>query len=199
MGGRGLPVPPLVPIVAVVALLAGVSIGYGLAPKVEPAAATIAPNPTGTPTQTPVSVPSGYITDWSMPGDSTHVYVYQIDGDGTVLLPSETLPPKGVSLAVAAANKTAPVDLASVVAAKVEPYYMVNPTASSNIWVWAIEVKLPNPAVCRAPVLGTLSPVEGPVTVPQASDVDSCAVEYQTVIVDYKTGIWLETIAGSTP
>jgi hypothetical protein len=205
MGGHGLPVPPLVPIVAVVALLAGISIGYGLAPKVQPVAATAEPDPIETPTQPPVSLPSGYYIEWkAVPGDPSQVYVYVVDGDGSMRVASGTLPPQGVSLATAAGNQVEPVDLANVVSAKIEPYYVVNPQASPNVWVWAIEVRVANPDQCGGgPDLQGELPAAGEASAtPVVGDVSFdalCYIASRTVVVDYRTGIWLETIAASTP
>ena len=200
MGGRGLPVPPLVPIVAGIALMAGISIGYGLAPRVQPVAVSPEPSATATPSPSPESLPSGYEISWvTAPGDASKVYVYVVDRGGSRLVPSATLPPRGVSLAVAAANQVEPVDLDEVVWARVQPYSMVNPLAPPNIWVWALDVRIASQTLCGGPsVLPTPASTPDQTGEPIATTV-TCSFEVQTVVVDYKTGIWLETLAGSAP
>lgn len=176
--GRGLPVPPLVALVAVVGVFAGIVLGYGIAPKPGP----LPPSPTG------AVVPSvGSTSRAGSPAPSVAPTAEPI-GSGY-----EIPPAGGISLseALAASNKNLPLMLSiigpnieesAVIYARVELWAPPGHTTPDH-WVWFIAIRGSfQPALCR-----------GPQPTPQA-----CPGPYTTamIVVDYKTG---EVLATGSP
>jgi hypothetical protein len=190
LGGSGLPVPPVTPIVAAVALLVGLSIGVGMGTKAPDApSATVAPvasiaAASPSPTAGADSTDSGEVrfvieaqgSDWVI-----------VSGGVRRVLSTNTVPPGGVSLTTAAANKTRPVKVAEIISARIVPYSQVHnggdgetcelasasgaAPACVDPWVWAIVVR------------GSAG----------------AGADYKTVVVDYQTGKWIETLSGFLP
>ena len=119
--GKGLPVPPVLPLMVVLSILAGLAMGYGLAPKPGPSEPPVHPSETS-----PIALSSA-----TLRADATIV---------PIVLPADTPevpPPDGLSLAQAldALNVSfgPPV---GVLSARVGHY-----TPVSDGWVWLIVVR----------------------------------------------------------
>lgn len=179
--GRGLPVPPVVAIVAVVGVFAGIAFGYGIAPKPGPL-------PSSSPTRATVSLvespspsvsPAPYVAPTAEPTPSGY-----------------ELPPAGgltLSEALAAANKylaNFPESLSiigqniqesAVIYARVERYGDHGSVADSpDEWLWVIAIRGSfQPAICRGPQ-PTPQPCPGPYTTAM-------------IVLDYNTGAVLGT------
>jgi hypothetical protein len=163
--GGAFPHPPVLPVVAVVAVLFGISVGFGLAPRT--------PAATPRPTADLIAVPTGPAT--AVPtGPATAVPT-----DGS---PSYTPPGEGTTLAVAvtAAEKTFGIKAQDVISAR-----LANGTAylpAIDGWVWEILVRGPGEIVCgRTWIVPAPQPSYSaePIYCDEAADV---------VIVDYASG-----------
>ncbi len=167
--GKGLPVPPILPLVAVVSIFAGLAMGYGLAPKPE---ASEAPNAPSVVSEAPVV--SASIPTLPDPGTTAS------EPAGSFELP----PPGGLTLAEALhALSVSFGPPANVISARVGRYPAVTPG-----WVWLIVVPYSDfdcdysrTARIAAVPLETASPA--PCRAVKATEM---------VILDYLTGDFLE-------
>jgi hypothetical protein len=180
MKSRSLPVPPLIPTIAAVALIVGISLGYGLALKVGPGfTATASASPSASPDATPVSIPSPQSSDWA---------VYIIGPAPTSTF--EQLPVGGLTLAqaIAAARAGWPFADSDLISASIVQPQDVVVASQPNRWVWEVVIRGSGPMVCADP----LQPSDSP------QPVASCSLPSSVAIyVDYVTGEWLYATAGS--
>jgi hypothetical protein len=167
--GRGLPVPPVVVLVATVGVFIGLALGYGIAPKPSPPPAssptTASASPVGSPLPSALPVPS--ITPTSEPTASAY-----------------ELPPAGgltLTEAFAALSKSGlGFSPSAVISARVERFGEVTSEAASGnpdpwVWVWAIAIR------------GTLFPSPcGNCPSPPMTDITT-----EMIILDYNTGAYL--------
>lgn len=135
--GSGLPVPPVIPLVAVISVLLGLAMGYGLAPKPHPSASPNSPSPSSQSVAVPSANPSAYLAA-----------VQTGPPVGTAEIP----PPGGLSLAQALeAFRVSFGPPTDVISARVGRYPAVSPG-----WVWLIVIPYSSvacedqlPRVCR--------------------------------------------------
>lgn len=185
--GRGLPVPPVVALVAVVAVFAGIAFGYGIAPKP-------APLPSSSPTTATVST----VESPSPPGSPVPSVAPTPDPTSS----ANDLPPGGglsLSQALAALNenlKDSPASLlaigpnipeSAVFYARVERYGdLPSLVQSPEEWVWAVAIRGSfQPAACRSSQPSP-QPCPGPSTTAM-------------VILNYNTGAVLVTWSPAFP
>jgi hypothetical protein len=169
--GKGLPVPPVMPLVAVLSILAGLALGYGLAPR----AATLAsPTPranSAKPAGPPIATPAATIPaepKASPPGGPT----------GSPEIP----PPGGLSLAQALeAFRVSFGPPAEIISARVARY----PPVTTG-WVWLIVVPY-FVQECDDPALAGLPGSPRPTT-PGCRYVPTT----EMLVLDYVTGELLE-------
>lgn len=202
MGGHGLALPPLAPMVGVMCLVLGLAVGFGLAPKTTPAAtsaATPASSQAGVPVATPTAPAEEPVATMAYfaPGN-----VVTIDVPGSV-------PPDGLSLteALAALQASGLGDWDSVVAARIARYGEVLPSsdatteATINSWVWVLTMR----ARLVGPCAGAyqVSPSDAPPgsadpSMPARLEWTACGfLVSQVVILDYQTGAFLGTSQAS--
>ena len=131
--GRGLPVPPVVVLVAVVGLFAGLALGYGIAPKPGPL-------PSSSPTMATVSLvesasPSASLALSVAPTAEPTSSAYELPPAGGLTL----------SEALAALDQNGmSVSESAVIYARVERYGEATPNpfaGSPDEWVWAIAIR----------------------------------------------------------
>ena len=130
--GRGLPVPPVIPLVATFGLLAGLALGFWLAPKPSPSVAATA-------------------TDSALPSDSPLTFINEPHGPIQTIDPANPsagqsgLPVGGLSLAQAlvALQETAmQVPPSNVLSARLARYNQVSASpGASDEWVWVFVVQ----------------------------------------------------------
>jgi hypothetical protein len=189
--GRGLPVPPLIPLVAIACLLVGLAAGYGIAPN----HAVSTPSP-ASPTPEVTVAP-------------TDVYLfYPADGIMTfpAALPTESAPATGLSLkrALSALEGLGwGLPPSTVVSARVDRFGNVGWDSSypPEQWVWVFVVTggTDDTVVCTTVAAeASADPYAPPAapTIPASSspDVSLCRVvsTEATVILDYTTGDLIE-------
>jgi hypothetical protein len=168
MKGGGLPVPPVLPIVAAVALLLGLTLGYRLAPTSTPSSSgTPAPSRSTDPTQ--VSLP--------LASERPNAVVYPLPP-----VTPAALPTGGVTQgqAVAAARDAWPFADADVISVQLVPAASFGGALepASPTWVWRVEVRGSDSLTCQAP-----APETQPAPIQQ-----TCSHEFVTIVVDYKAG-----------
>jgi hypothetical protein len=180
MKGRGLPPPPLAPLLGALGVFLGLGLGFGLAPHPVPAPI---PAPVATPAVSPSAAP-----------DATAIAIVGLPEVAPLPQP---VPTDGLSLAqalqaFAEAGTGIPVD--DVISAREVQLADVSSSSwsapASTQWVWAITVRLPQcagtqggsqPAAQWVPAMAT-PPESGGVCVGDTTDV---------VILDYHTGAHL--------
>jgi hypothetical protein len=185
--GRGLPVPPVVTLAAVVCVFAGIAFGYGVAPKPSPL-------PSSSPTVATVSLvespsppeaPSPSVAPTAQPAPS-----------------ALELPPAGgltLAEALAAFNKdfmnipgaalTIGPDIqeSAVIYARVERYGdLPSLVTSPEQWVWAIDIRGSFQPVGCGDSQPTLQPCPGPFTTAM-------------IVLNYNTGAFLATWSPAFP
>jgi hypothetical protein len=168
MKGGGLPVPPVLPVVAALALLVGLTLGYRLAPASTPSSSST-PAPSASPDPTPGPSPPA-----STPPSAV-----------VLPLPPETpgaLPTGGVTQAqaVAAAREAWPFADADVISVQLVPAATFGGALepASPAWVWRVEVRASDSLTCQAP-----APETRPALIEQG-----CSHAFVTIVVDYKAG-----------
>ena len=183
MQSHSLPVPPLIPIVAVVALILGIGLGYGMAPKAGPTVSAAPLDPAATPTATaPIAlyVPATVPADWLV-----------IPLPTLQLATPDALPSGGLTLAqaISAAKAGWTFSDSDVISARiVQRTDVVTEASSPGQWVWEVVIRGPGPMVCTGPLQASDSP----------EPLTSCALPTSVSIdVDYVTGDWLYATAGS--
>jgi hypothetical protein len=202
--GRGLPVPPLIPLVAVISLLAGLSIGSQVSVDQRPTATS--PAPMGTPSPDAIRYPV-----WDSPTPSEVAITVPPIGA------AETPPADGLSLekALAALTESGFRGSSSVVlSAAVTQLGATGLDGSTGVgqWVWIFVVsgdfsEVVGRPTCTAP-LSDDSPTASPqasgspaaaasavaVSTPAAEQADSCAQPpvTATVILDYRSGLMIQ-------
>lgn len=175
--GRGLPVPPVVVLVAAVGLLIGLGLGYGMAPE-----------PTSPPASFPTKTTASLVASPLLPASvRPSVTPASVPTSSTYEVP----PAGGLTLteALAALNKLGwGISPSAVISARVERYGEASPAlvgGPSDEWVWAIVVRgtffyascgghLPSPAPCPSTTT-------------------------EMIILDYGTGAFLETLSPAFP
>lgn len=130
--GRGLPVPPVVALVAVVGVFAGIALGYGIGPKPSPL-------PSSSPTMARVSL----VESAAPPGS----HAPSISPAAEPSPSGYELPPSGgltLSEALAALNKVIEPNIpeSAVIYARVERYgELPSLVEAPDEWVWAIVIR----------------------------------------------------------
>jgi hypothetical protein len=170
-GGRGLPVPPILPLVAVVSILMGLSLGYRISPG---------PVPGPTATQTVHVISTAPATS----PEPTLVAVVEPTG---LLDP----PTGGLTLEQLLAVLAGPgmgIAASDVIAARVDRYDLVTATATrTQQWVWVVTM--------RDDVMSETNGHECfTIAAPVATLQPGCVVveTTETLILDYHTGEFLE-------
>ena len=190
--GRGLPVPPLVPLVAVACLLAGLAIGYRIAPNYE------ASPQSPTPSAPEITVsPSEVYAIWPAIGPVTF----------PPTLPTASLPADGLSMknALSALESLGwGLPPSTIVSLRVDLMGNVglDTGLSPDEWVWVFVIGGDsNGSVMCGPVgpETTADPSASPSALviqtdgqPEPVDCQPMAME-MTVILDYRTGDLIET------
>ncbi len=195
--GRGLPVPPLIPLVGLVCLLAGLAAGYGLAPEQGSSAA-----PTATPAvMSPILSEAPWtLPPWDLPQTLSPSELPMATIPPTA--PTETLPTGGLSMeqALAAlADSGFGASSAVVLSARLVRYGDIQDTVvgSPDDWVWVFVVygdfgiPMIGPICTVAPA--TPTPAAATAAIPSAtldSSDEPCTWPFSTamVILDYHTG-----------
>lgn len=180
MKGRGLPAPPLVPLVAVLGIVLGLSLGFGFAPHPAPA-------PTFAPVETAVVV---------------RPVVPEATGLALVGLPNDLLAPlpvptDGLSLVQALgafAEAGTGIPPHDVLSARVVQLADVSSSSwsapATSQWVWAISVRRPECDGAKGAGQTDAAPVPALPTQNDASGV--CAGDTtRLIILDYHTGTHL--------
>lgn len=170
--GRGLPVPPVVALVAVVGLFVGLAFGYGIAPKPGPL-------PSSSPAMTTVSLvesasPSASLALSVAPTAEPTPSAYELPPAGGLTL-SE-------ALAALDQNGTS-ISESAVIYARVERYGEATPNpfaGSPDEWVWAIVIRGSFEGFGCGGYLGSREPCPSPATT-------------EMLILDYDTGAFLES------
>jgi hypothetical protein len=175
--GRGLPVPPVVVLVAAVGVFIGLALGYGIAPKPSPAPAssptTATASPVGSPLPSALPVPS------TTPTSEPTASAYELPPAGGLTLTEalEMLAKSGIGISPSA-----------VISARVERYGEASPAPAggpSDEWVWAIVVRGSFPGFgC-----GGYQPSPEP-CLPATTEL---------IILDYRTGAYLEARSPASP
>jgi hypothetical protein len=181
MKGRGLPPPPLVPLVAALGIVLGLGLGFGFAPHPAPA-------PTLVPVETAAVLPS------AVP-DATALAIVGLPND--VLLPQPVPPTDGLSLVQAlsafaeAGTGIPPHDVLSARVVRLADVLSSSWSApAGSQWVWAISVLRPECAGVQGGGQTPATPVPALPTQNDASGV--CAGDTtRLIILDYHTGAHL--------
>ena len=181
--GRGLPVPPVVVLVAAAGVLIGLALGYGIAPNPSPPPASFPTTATASPVASPLQSvsPGPSVAPASAPTASAY----------------ELPPAGGLTLTEALAMLTKSgmgISPSAVISARVERYgEMPHPSlgtstrlvgGSADEWVWAIVVR------------GTFPPfLWGGYQPPEPRSPATT----EMIILDYGTGAFLETRSPAFP
>lgn len=199
MGGRGLALPPLAPMVGAMCLILGLAVGFGLAPKAAPTATSVA---------TPATTEAVPVAPPTIPAEepaATPIVFFAPGGVVTVDGPGLAPPSDGLSLtdALAALEAAGLGDRGSVVSARIARYgeFLPSSEAATDSWVWALTVH----AQIVGPCAGwyPASPSDAPPTsadpsMPAALGWTACGFWVsQVVILDYRTGAFLGTSQSS--
>jgi hypothetical protein len=203
MGGHGLALPPLAPMVGVLCLVLGLAVGFGAAPKTAPAA-TPASSQAGVPAATPAATPT------ALTEEPAATMAYLAPGNLVTIGVPGTIPPDGLSLteALAALQAAGMGDWDSVVAARIARYWEVLPSTEATTeetmdsWVWALTVRAQLIGPCAG--VRQVPPSDAPSTsadpsMPTAIQWTACGFRVlQVVILDYQTGAFLGTSEASS-
>jgi hypothetical protein len=187
MQSHSLPVPPLIPIVAAVALILGISLGYGIAPRPGPLASAASADPTAAPTATG---PDRLYVTATVPPDWLVIPIPTMQ-----LSPTDEPPSGGITLdqALAAAKKGWPfldTDVLSVTTVRRDA---VLPGALPDQWLWAIGLRGNGGQFCSGPI-----PLDDSSFVPASGSSVSCGTFNLVIYVDYLTGEWVEANSSAT-
>ena len=130
--GRGLPIPPVIPLVATFGLLAGLAMGFWLAPKSDPSSIAATATNSSVPSESPLT----FISD---PGQ-TGTYDPAASPTGQSEFPQGGL---SLSQALVALQQTPmQVQSANVLSARVARYNQVSASPGANDeWVWVFVVQ----------------------------------------------------------
>jgi hypothetical protein len=186
--GRGLPVPPVIPLVAILGIFIGLGLGYRIAPNQErsPApssarTAALAERPTAGPTE--ISIAYEFASPGPIsPGESFVSIVGPID----VVNP----PAQGLTIEKLLAVLAQPgmwIPSSDVISARVAHYNQVSSTGTTSAqWVWVVVIRTSAGSVVNGDECGALG----------ASGIvhaECIAIETtQIIILDYVTGEFLE-------
>jgi hypothetical protein len=195
--GRGLPVPPLIPLLAVVCLLVGLAAGYRIAPNHEASS----PSPTTSEPEITVA-PSDFYQVWP--------------ADGIVMtfpptLPTEFPPATGLSMKQALGALEGlgwGLPPSTIVSARVDRFGNVgwDTSVPPDEWVWVFVVAGDNdgsivcgPVTPEATADPSASPSAPPIQIDSSPEVFMCRATPMnaTVVLDYTTGELIE--AQSSP
>lgn len=193
VGGGAFPHPPVLPIVAVLTLLLGLSIGFSLAPK-EGAGSTPSSTLASETPHVATAAPTATATSpkWGVP---PIVYITPAP------VVTTTPPPGGVTVtdALITAEDVYGFDESEVLDVRLvdnSQYY--NDPARADLWVWEIVVKGPGPVACESTRLHGLEPSAVP-TVLTFQTSRLCQDDTDVVVVDYLTGKVLALTATTYP
>ncbi|MGD0863736.1 MAG: hypothetical protein ABSA21_13445 [Candidatus Limnocylindrales bacterium] len=174
--GRGLPVPPVVVLVAVAGVLIGLALGYGIAPK-----------PSSPPASSPTTATASLVASpllSASPGPS-------VAPTSAPTASAYELPPGGgltLTEALAMLTKSGMgISPSAVISARVERYgeaSLAPVSGSADEWVWAIVVRGTFPPF----LWGGYQPPEP--RLPATTEM---------IILDYRTGAFLETLSPAFP
>jgi hypothetical protein len=197
--GRGLPVPPVIPIVAAVCLMFGLAMGYRMAPG---------PGPTPSPppdvalaTPAPTETLASYY-QWTLNADASPAAA-PVAADVAVItryfMEGSTPPPGGLSLGELLKNlagRSWGIAPENVVSARVAPYRDVSVAgAKSDLWVWVVNYRIHRTHTFTTEACYVV-PVDGATPAAQnCPDVETT----QTLIFEYTTGEFLELQSWSIP
>jgi hypothetical protein len=182
--GRGLPVPPVLPIVAIVSILVGLAIGYGLAPRPQPATPPATPSTPASATATAsalapqIAYPSlAQSLDPTVAPVHSAVSALEIPPSGGLSL-SQALDALGASFG----------PRSDVISARISRY----PPVSTG-WVWLIVVPY-SALYCKdgPPLPAGPAVPAGPLA--ESVPLGDCRsiTSTELVILDYQTGEFLE-------
>jgi hypothetical protein len=180
LGGGAFPHPPVLPVVAVLTLFVGLSIGFGLAARdgAAPTQPAIAPTlPVTQPSTAAPTAPEVFATDIICWGDGGACGGFIVVTPPPVV--TVTAPPGGVTVteAIAAAEKTYGISDSDIVDVRLvdnSDYY--NDPSRADLWVWEIVVRGPGEVACAG---------SSRIVLPDGS---GSYVTYDEVVVDYLTG-----------
>ncbi len=188
--GRGLPVPPLMPLLAIVCLLVGLAAGYRIAPNHEASS----PSRTSSAPETAVA-PRDFYQVWPGIGPMTFVPT----------LPTESPPATGLSMMEALGALEGlgwGMPPSTVVSARVDRFGNVgwDTSFTPDEWVWVFVVTGDNDSsmVCgvtpEATADPSASPSVPPIQIDSSAQVFICRVAPMdaTVILDFRTGELIE-------
>jgi hypothetical protein len=180
--GRGLPVPPVLPIVAIVSILVGLAMGYGLAPRPEPATPPATPSTPASATASALAAQIAYPSlaqslDPTLAPIQSTVSTLEIPPSGGLSL-SQALEALGASFG----------PRSDVISARISRY----PPVSSG-WVWLIVVPY-SALYCKdgPPLPAEPAVPAGPLA--ESVPLGDCRsiTSTELVILDYQTGEFLE-------
>lgn len=188
--GRGLPLPPLLPLVAIAGIFLGLALGYNLAEK---------PGPANVRSPAPASPPA---TSWPSPTQpGMNLFPTMVNPTASA---AESPPTGGLSLAEAlvALQNSGMAHPSAVISARVTQLGQVEAYASVPVeWVWAFVVSGYFPSFgggirfCEASPISTSGPAVSPERCP-LSDATVPAASTEMIVLDYYTGAF---VVGMSP
>ena len=188
--GRGLPLPPLLPLVAVAGILFGLALGYGSAQKPGPSAAYSPALASSRLTSSPPPIEPDASSFPTLTSPTAS--------------PAEVPPAGGLSLAqalVALQNSGMTVSPSAIISARVTRLGQVEAYASVPVeWVWEFVVQGYFPSLgdgirfCDASPIPRYVPAVSPELCPP-SDVTVPAATTETIVLDYFTGAFVVGIS----
>jgi hypothetical protein len=195
LGGGAFPHPPVLPVVAVLTLFIGLSIGFGLAPRAgDGSAESSGPTASLPPLRSPGPT--------AVPTEGSHPIICWGDGGacGPFILVTPrpvvttTAPPNGVTVteAIAAAENTYGISESDIVDVRLVDNgdYYTDPLRS-DLWVWEIVVRGPGDVPCADNPDSFTYTYEEPGATAFISQVvipDPCHDDMDVIVVDYLTG-----------
>jgi hypothetical protein len=171
--GQGLPVPPPIVLAAMLALFAGLALGYGISPKP-------GHQPPASPTMASASPVESASPSASLATAEPRPSAYEVPPAGGLTLSRAlaALEQKGMS-----------VSESTVIYARVERYGEATPNTfagSPDEWVWAIAIRGSFEGFGCGGYLGSSEPCPSPATT-------------EMLILDYETGAFLESWSPAFP
>jgi hypothetical protein len=170
--GRGLPAPPVLPLVAVICVFLGLGFGYRFAAD---------PTPSATPSSSTVTAAPKLPTPAPVEPEQTLVSIAE---------PNTNPPADGLTISELLVLLNQPalwIPSSDVISASVARYNEVSATGSgSDQWVWVV--------ITRSPVTSQVNGQECIERGNAATQISDCVVIHitQIIIVDYRTGEFLE-------